>query len=94
MPFIVDLYIDLDMIHPFREGNGRTEREFIRQYMQYICKINGLDDYYIDYSLCDRDEYLKAVIDADTGAEAKLYELFDRITVNKTELENEKRKTV
>ena len=63
---IAVLYSDLDIIHPFREGNGRTLREFIRQYMEYICKINKMDNYYLDYSNIDRNQYLSAVIKADT----------------------------
>ena len=30
--YISDLYISLINIHPFREGNGRTIREFIREF--------------------------------------------------------------
>lgn len=63
---IAVLYSDLDIIHPFREGNGRTLREFIRQYMEYICKVNKMDNYYLDYSEVDRNKYLSAVIKADT----------------------------
>lgn len=28
---LVDLFADINALHPFREGNGRTHREFIRQ---------------------------------------------------------------
>jgi cell filamentation protein len=59
LDFIVEIYSDLDMIHPFREGNGRTEREFMRQYIDYICEKNGLDSYYLDYGMItDRDAYI------------------------------------
>ena len=54
LKFITVLYSDLDMIHPFREGNGRTEREFIRQLIDYICKRNGLDEeigFIVDFRL-------------------------------------------
>lgn len=79
------------MIHPFREGNGRTEREYIRQFMDYICKENNLDNYFIDYSLCTRFEYLEAVIIADTTCKyEKLISLFDRIMITK-EKEQEKK---
>ena len=90
LSFIVTLYADLDVIHPFREGNGRTEREFIREFMQYICQKNNLDNYFFDYNMCSREEYLDAVIDADTVSEVKLYNLFDKIMVNKNELEKGK----
>ena len=37
--FMADYYAKLDIIHPFREGNGRCEREFFRQYMLEINKM-------------------------------------------------------
>jgi cell filamentation protein len=48
---------ELNMIHPFREGNGRTIREFIR----CIALESGSD---IDWSLIDRQELLDATIKA------------------------------
>jgi len=45
------------MIHPFREGNGRTIREFIRQLALYC----GYD---INWSLIDKDTLLNAMIAA------------------------------
>lgn len=89
--FIAELYATLDVIHPFREGNGRTEREFIRQFMEYICIQNNLDNYFIDYSLCTRFEYLEAVIIADTTCNYdKLVALFDRIMITKEKIEEKK----
>ena len=29
---LAKLYTSLNIIHPYREGNGRTNREFIREY--------------------------------------------------------------
>ena len=81
--FIVELYAEIDIIHPFREGNGRVEREFIRQLMEYICKVNCLDNYYLDYSLItDRNAYIDAVVKADALLDYKdLLLLFDSIMV-------------
>lgn len=45
---IAKLYYVLLEIHPFREGNGRTIREFIREYL-----LNR--GYNIDYNLIDKD---------------------------------------
>lgn len=39
---IVDFYCVTNMLHPFREGNGRTQRAFISQ----LVKLNG---YIIDF---------------------------------------------
>ncbi len=85
LDFIVVLYSDLDMIHPFREGNGRTEREFVRQYIDYICEVNGIGPYYLDYGLItDREGYIKAIEQADVLLNyGPLYNLFDKILVEK-----------
>lgn len=44
---------ELNVIHPFREGNGRAIREFIRELLNEC-------GYYIDFSKIDYDEILKA----------------------------------
>jgi len=85
LTFITELYADLDVIHPFREGNGRTEREFLRQFIDYICEVNNLEPYYLDYSeIGDRKQYIKAVIDADLCNYGNLLLLFDSILKVKT----------
>lgn len=89
--YITELYSDLDMIHPFREGNGRTEREFMRQYIDFVCKKNNLPPYYLDYNLIeDRDAYIDAIVKADALCSyGDLMALFDRIL-----LVREKEKTI
>lgn len=79
--FIVPLYSTLDFIHPFREGNGRTLREYIRQYMKVICKLQNLPDYYLDFGdIKDRNKYIDAVVLADETLEyGPLYDLFSEI---------------
>ncbi len=92
LKFITEFYSDLDIIHPFREGNGRTEREFVRQLIDYICKINGLDEYNLDYSLIeDRNEYINAVVKADALLDySDLMVIFDRILVIKDKEKDKK----
>ena len=46
---------ELNVIHPFREGNGRCIREFIR----LMAKKNG---YPLNWGLADKEELLKASI--------------------------------
>ncbi len=89
--YITELYSDLDMIHPFREGNGRTEREFMRQYIDFVCKKNNLPPYYLDYNLIeDRNAYIDAIVKADALCSyGDLMALFDRIL-----LVREKEKTI
>lgn len=48
---------ELNMIHPFREGNGRTIRIFLRAY----AKSKGYD---WDFAKLDREGYMQAMIEA------------------------------
>lgn len=48
-------YSELNVLHPFREGNGRTQREFLRT----LALRNG---YTLDWTLVSREELLKASI--------------------------------
>lgn len=60
------LYSDLDVVHPFREGNGRCAREFVRRYMNYVCDKNGLDRCFLNYSAIeDKNKFVDAVVKAD-----------------------------
>lgn len=55
-----EIMTDLNVLHPFREGNGRTIREFIRE-MAFVC------GYEVNFSNVDYDLILdvsrKAVVD-------------------------------
>ena len=55
--FISTYYLELNIIHPFREGNGRALREFIR------C-LGLFNNYIIDWSLVEDEEFLNASIDS------------------------------
>ncbi len=66
---IVDLYCTLNIIHPFREGNGRTERIFI----SYLIRFNGYD---IDFSGIDADSLMIATIQATQGITENLVAIF------------------
>jgi cell filamentation protein len=64
--FITYLYTELDVIHPFREGNGRTEREFLRQYVEKINEKIDFGHYCLDYDkIEDKNLFIKAVVIAD-----------------------------
>ena len=58
--FISQIMTDLNVLHPFREGNGRTTREFIRELLYDL-------GYEINFFLIDYEEILnaskKAVVD-------------------------------
>ena len=66
---IIKKYIEMNVAHPCREGNGRTIREFIRQ----LAKYNG---YYLNFNMVSTEEMLlasiKSVIDTKE-LEDKIY---------------------
>ena len=66
---IVDVYCDTNYIHPFREGNGRTQRVFITQLIRY----NGYD---IKFSEIDTDYLMLATIQSANGVTDYLKEIF------------------
>ena len=59
--FLGELYYNLIMIHPFREGNGRTIREFIREFVKYKFK-----EYNLEYSKIDKKNFLLGITEKDT----------------------------
>lgn len=65
-----NFFADLNALHPFREGNGRTSRLFIF----HLAKSNN---FLLDLTEVDKEKYLEAVIDSmDKGANEKLEKLF------------------
>ena len=57
---IAEFYHDLNMLHPFREGNGRTQRLFFTLLLRKA-------GYQIDFSRCDADALMMATIYAAQG---------------------------
>lgn len=66
---LADFYSTLNMIHPFREGNGRAQRVFFAQWVRHL----GYD---IDFSDVDPDELMIATIQAAQGVLDHLTALF------------------
>lgn len=65
-------YADLNALHPFREGNGRSQREFARE----LCLKCG---YAFDMTHTDHDEILSASIESlDKGNNTKLESIFQK----------------
>jgi fido (protein-threonine AMPylation protein) len=56
---------EVNALHPFREGNGRAQREFI----SHLANVNG---YYVAWENVKRDELLRASIESFTGDTSKL----------------------
>ncbi len=57
---LTELYNELNMLHPFREGNGRTLRLFIT----LLVRNTGRD---ISFAECDSDLLMIATIKAAQG---------------------------
>ena len=59
---------ELNALHPFREGNGRAQREFI----SHLAQANG---YYVAWENIAQAEMMEASIESFSGKTAKLAEL-------------------
>jgi len=66
---IVDFYCSTNMLHAFREGNGRAQRIFISQLVRHA-------GYELNFSEIDADELMIATIQAANGVEDLLREIF------------------
>ncbi|MBE6537178.1 MAG: cell filamentation protein Fic [Ruminococcaceae bacterium] len=66
---IAYLYNDINYIHPFREGNGRTQRIYFTELIRHY----GYD---INFSEVDTDELMIATIQASNGVMDFLIEFF------------------
>lgn len=63
------------MLHPFREGNGRTQRVFFTQWIRHL----GYD---IDLSIADIDLFMVATIHAAQGIMGDLIAFFDTMLID------------
>lgn len=64
---------EINVIHPFREGNGRTQRAFI----EYLAKVAGYD---VDFSTVTQDEMIDASIKSFDCDYSPMEQMFSRIT--------------
>lgn len=71
---IADFYNTLNMLHPFREGNGRTQRIFFTQWIRHL----GYD---IDLSQMDADVLMIATIHGAQGVLDDLLSFFDEMLI-------------
>lgn len=62
---LIDFYCVTNSLHPFREGNGRTQRVFLSQ-LAYNA------GYEIDFAKIDSDELMIATIQAANGVDTYL----------------------
>ena len=66
---LVDFYERTNELHPFREGNGRTQRLFLSQLADHA-------GYRLDFARVDPDDLMIATIQAANGVNIFLKELF------------------
>ncbi len=67
---IAEFYNDVNYIHPFREGNGRTQRIYFTQLIRHY----GYD---INFADVDTDELMLATIQASSGVMDFLVDFFE-----------------
>ena len=66
---IVELFADINALHPFREGNGRSQRVFIES----LAKINGI---YLDLTNVSKMDMIVASHKSINGDYEKLKDMF------------------
>lgn len=66
---VAEFYSDLNLLHPFREGNGRTQRVLITQ----LIERSGRS---IDFSTCDKDFLMIATMYSAQGVHDHLRDFF------------------
>ena len=67
---------EINALHPFREGNGRTSREFFRQ-----LSLNA--GYVLDFSKTEKEKLLTADIEAFNGKYERLIRILDEAIIVK-----------
>ena len=69
---IADFYNTLNILHPFREGNGRVQRLYFTKWMKHL-------GYEIDFSEVDSDYFMLATIRAAQGVMDDLIVVFTEL---------------
>lgn len=78
MERIAFYFSEINVMHPFREGNGRTQRIFIEQLAQEL-------GYHIDFSDVSEEEMIEASANAFACEYEMINDLFRRIMKPETE---------
>ena len=87
--YISYYYGEINMIHPFREGNGRTLRIFMEllvEEVNHYLSIPDMEIHYSNWDANDRNELLKATIYSSiTGDNVAIGKCYDKVLVYKDE---------
>jgi len=74
VPYRLAYYLsEINVLHPFREGNGRTQRLFI----MYLANVTG---YTVDFSEVTPEEMIIASADSFACEYGKINAMFEKIT--------------
>lgn len=90
-------YGEINVIHPFREGNGRTLRTYLKLLVDYLNSyfLTEMGEFELDYSLWDsndREELLRATIICNVTCDySYIKKCFDKVLVCKEELKKKSR---
>ena len=87
--WLADFYGELNIIHPFREGNGRIAREYLRECVECINNLLGFD-YELNFSNIteqDSKQFMHAsIVSALTANNQELKVFFDNRLQEKQEV--------
>ncbi|WP_410479404.1 Fic family protein [Pseudonocardia sp. H11422] len=72
---LADLFADVNALHPFREGNGRTQRAFLTQ-------LSADVGWRLRWMAMDPDENVRASQHAHRGDSAPLRAMLERLVVH------------
>ena len=72
--YVAEFYYGIIEIHPFREGNGRTSREFIRQLV-----LAKFPKYELDYTKINKENFQIGVIDYRHYPLLLAYEIYNAL---------------
>lgn len=86
--YLAYFYSEINIIHPFREGNGRTLREYLREVVEYLNNFLPLPALELDYSNISEENRINlingSIISAATGDIALLEKFFENVLKEKT----------
>lgn len=68
---LVELFADINALHPFREGNGRCQRIFV----ETLAKVNGI---YLDLTNVSKIDMIIASHESINGDYSKLKDMFKK----------------
>lgn len=97
LSYLAYFYGEINVIHPFREGNGRTLRTYLKLLVDYLNQYfpNEMGSMELDYSLWDsedREQLLEATIICNiTGNCSYIQNCFDKVLVSKEIIEKRTR---